>query len=370
MYLYEDLNWPNFTWDNDLVMPLLSDIKGMQGRLVGKMEGLGFSLQEEANLQTMTSEILKSNEIEGEHLDADQVRSSIAKRLGLDIAGLVPSDRQVDGVVDMMLDALQNSNQRLSKQRLFAWHASLSPTKKNSLHKITVGAWRKNSLHDPMQVVSGPIWNQKVHFQAPDSKVLDKEMKVFLAWFNSSTSIDEVLKAAIAHLWFLTIHPFDDGNGRIARTITDMLLARSDRSIQRFYSMSAQIRIERKAYYSILESAQKSTLDITDWMLWFLKCLGNAIKTAEENLSSVLRKAHYWEWLRSKKLNERQQLMINHLLNGFEGKLNTTKWAKITKCSHDTALRDITNLIQQGVLHKEEGGSKNTSYVIAAVKSK
>jgi Fic family protein len=362
MYLYQNSEWPNFTWNQEKIFQLLSETKLRQGKLIGRMEGLGFSLQSEAMLQTMTLEIIKSNEIEGEVLDADQVRSSIARRLGMDIAGLVPTDRNVDGVVEMMMDATQNFQKPLTAERLFGWHAALFPTGRSGMHKIVVGTWRTNTSADPMQVVSGAIGKESVHFEAPEGKALPGEMKKFLDWFNSNENIDPLLKSAVAHLWFVTVHPFDDGNGRIARTITDMLLARADGISQRFYSMSAQIRLERKSYYDILERTQKGSLDITDWLIWFLICLDKTLKAAGENLSGVLRKSKYWEWLRAKNLNERQKLMINKLLDGFEGKLNTSKWAKISKCSHDTALRDITNLMEQGVLVKEPGGSKNTSY--------
>jgi Fic family protein len=361
MYIYQNKDWPHFSWDQEKLFSLLSEIKLRQGRLMGRMEGLGFSLQAEAMLQTMTLEIIKSNEIEGETLDPDQVRSSIARRLGMDIAGLVPSDRNVEGVVEMMLDATQKFKETLTEKRLLGWHASLFPTGYSGMYKIVVGKWRTNTSEDPMQVVSGAMGKEKVHFEAPAAKELPKEMKIFLDWFNTS-DIDPLLKSAMAHLWFVTIHPFDEGNGRIARTIADMQLARADGISQRFYSMSAQIRLERKSYYDILERTQKESLDITDWLLWFLLCLEKALKAAEENLSGVFRKARYWEWLRTKKTNERQRLMMNKLLDGFDGKLNTTKWAKIAKCSHDTALRDIVDLIKQGVLEKEAGGSKNTSY--------
>ncbi len=365
MYIYQYKGWPNFTWNKEKLATILTEIRHRQGRFIGKMEGLGFSLQTEATLQTMTLEIIKSSEIEGEILDADQVRSSIARKLGMDIAGLVPADRNVEGVVDMMMEATQNYKAPLTEDRLFAWHSALFPGGRSGLHKIVVGKWRDNKASDPMQVVSGPLGKETVHFQAPDSDAVPKEMQVFLNWFNANLDIDPVIKAAIAHLWFVTIHPFDDGNGRITRTITDMQLARADGSAQRFYSMSAQIRLERKSYYDILEQTQSGTLDITEWLEWFLSCLSKALSMAEQTLSRVLRKSKYWEWLRTKKLNERQRIMINKLLDGFDGKMNTTKWAKITKCSQDTAYRDILNLIEQGVLVKESGGSKNTSYILA-----
>lgn len=362
MYIYQQKDWPNFTWNKDKLFQILSEISHRQGRIIGRMEGLGFSLKDEAVLQTMTLEILKSNEIEGEFLDADQVRSSIARRLGIDIAGLVPSDRNVEGVVEMMMDATQNFKAPLTKDRLFGWHAALFPTGRSGMLKIVVGAWRKNTPEDPMQVVSGAMGKQKVHFQAPEAKKLPKEMKSFLDWFNTNKELNVFIKAAVAHLWFVTLHPFEDGNGRIARTIADMQLTRADKIPQRFYSMSAQIRLERKQYYDILERTQKHSLDITEWLEWFLACLDRALIAAEEELSGVINKARYWDWLNTKSLNERQKKMINKLLEVFDGKLTTSKWAKIAKCSQDTALRDIQNLMDQGILEKEKGGGRSTNY--------
>lgn len=367
MYLYQHPNWPNFTWQQDKLFQPLVAIKLRQGRLIGRMENLGFDLQSEAVLQILTLEVVKSSEIEGEILDAAQVRSSIARRLGMDIAGLVPTDRNVDGVVEMLLDATQHFTKPLTAERLYGWHAALFPTGYSGMYKIEVAKWRTNAADDKMQVVSGAEGRKKVHYEASEGKLVAGEMDLFLKWFNADVNIDPLLKSAIAHLWFVTVHPFDDGNGRIARAIADMLLARADGISQRFYSMSTQIRAERKSYYDILEQTQKSGLDITDWLVWFLQCLNEAMKAADESLSGVLRKAKYWEWLRTKKLNDRQKLMLNKLLDGFDGKLNTTKWAKIAKCSHDTALRDITGLMEQGVLVKEPGGSKNTSYNLAKV---
>ena len=359
MYIYQQKDWPNFTWNKDKLFQILSDISHRQGRIIGRMEGLGFSLKDEAVLQTMTLEILKSNEIEGEFLDADQVRSSIARRLGMDIAGLVPSDRNVEGVVEMMIDATQNFKAPLTKDRLFGWHAALFPTGRSGMLKIVAGAWRKNTPEDPMQVVSGAMGKQKVHFQAPEAKKLPKEMNSFLDWFNTNKELNVFIKAAVAHLWFVTLHPFEDGNGRIARTIADMQLTRADKIPQRFYSMSAQIRLERKQYYDILERTQKHSLDITEWLEWFLACLDRALIAAEEGLSGVINKARFWDWLNTKSLNERQKKMINKLFEVFDGKLTTSKWAKIAKCSQDTALRDIQNLMDQGILEKEKGGGRS-----------
>jgi Fic family protein len=316
------------------------------------MEALGFQLKAEANLQTLTLDVLKSSEIEGELLDADQVRSSIARWLGMDIAGLVPSDRHVDGVVEMLLDATQQYEQPLSSDRLFGWHSALFPSGRSGMRSA------------PMQVVSGAMGKEKVHFEAPDADRLGEEMRQFINWFNEDIQMDPVIKAGIAHLWFVTVHPFDDGNGRIARAITDMQLARADESAQRFYSMSAQIRKDRKEYYEILESTQKGSMNITNWLGWFLQCLDRALEASSETLASVLKKASFWEKHASTSLNQRHRLMLNKLLNGFEGKLNTSKWAKITKTSSDTALRDIQDLMAKGILEKEEGGGRSTSYIL------
>jgi Fic family protein len=327
------------------------------------METLGFNLRDDASLETLTLEVITSTEIEGEILNPEQVRSSIARRLGLDIAGLVPSDRNVDGVVDMVLDAVQNYRLPLTKERLFDWHYSLFPTGRSRMYKIKVGAWRDDDT-GPMQVVSGPMGMEKVHFQAPASDQIDREMDQFLLWLNNEETIDPVLKAAIAHLWFLTIHPFDDGNGRIARAITDMLLSRSDGLAQRFYSMSAQIRQERKAYYQILEKSQKGTLDITPWLEWFLQCLLNALRASAETLAKVLIKHRFWTQHATTTLNERQVKLLNRLLDGFNGKLTSGKWAKIAKCSSDTALRDIRDLINKDILVKDTEGGRSTNYIL------
>ena len=361
-YIYHLSNWPKFYWDQEKIAQTLTDVRHRQGLLVGKMNALGFSLRDEAILQTLTLDVLKSNEIEGEILNPEQVRSSIARRLGMPVAVLIPSDHHVDGVVEMMLDATQNFETELSDERLFNWHAALFPTGRSGMYKITTGDWRKGD-RGPMQVVSGPIGQERVHFEAPDSSVLEKEMRIFLEWFNNKIDIDPVLKAAIAHLWFVTIHPFDDGNGRITRAITDMQLARADKSAQRFYSMSAQIQKERKQYYDILESSQKSDdLDITKWLDWFLACLNRALDATQEILAAVFLKAHFWDKHFNKPINERQRIMLNKLLDGFTGKLTSAKWAKITKCSHDTALRDIKDLIKQDMLIQDDFGGRSTSY--------
>ncbi len=363
-YIYENRQWPEFQWDTKVFSTLLASVRFKQGRLIGQMENLGFQLQREANLMAMTEEVIKSSEIEGEVLDVAQVRSSIARKMGVSVAGIVPSDRQVDGVVEMMIDATQNFNQPLTEERLFGWHALLFPTGRSGARKIVVGNWRNNAKEDPMQVISGAMGRERVHFQAPDSVYVPAEINTFINWFNEESKLDALLKAAIAHLWFVTIHPFEDGNGRIARTIADMQLTRSDQSPYRFYSMSAQIRLERNAYYAILEETQKGELDITNWVLWFLACLDRALDSSRGLLDKVLAKANFWNKFRSVSINDRQSQMINVLFDGFEGKLTTTKWAKITKTSTDTALRDIQDLISKNILVKVGESKKGASYVI------
>lgn len=364
LYIYEVQGWPDFTWDRERLAGLLADVRHRQGRLTGHMEALGFNLRQEAVLQTLTSDILKSSEIEGENLDAAQIRSSVARRLGMDIGALKPADRHVEGVVEMMLDATRHYDRPLTDERLFDWHAALFPTGRSGMSKITVGAWR-DDRNGPMQVISGPIGRERVHFEAVPAARLPAEMAAFIDWFNRPPEIDEVVKAALAHLWFVTIHPFDDGNGRIARAIADIALARSENSPQRFYSMSTQIRLERSAYYDILESTQKGTLDVTAWMEWFLGCLGRAIDDAQTLLAGVLAKARVWERLHGVPLNERQTLVLNRLLDGFEGKLTTSKYATLTKCSQDTAHRDILSLVEQGILVRNPEGGRSTSYSLA-----
>jgi Fic family protein len=363
-YIHELSDWPSFRWNRAALTDLLASVRHRQGRLLGQMEGLGFHLRQGAILKTLTEDVLKTSEIEGERLDGDQVRSSIAKRLGIDIGALTPADRHVEGIVELMLDATRNFAQDLTAKRLFGWHASLFPTGWSGMARIKAGAWRDDAK-GPMQVVSGAIGQEQVHYEAPGAPRLDSEMNRFLAWFNGSDEMDGVLKAAIAHLWFVTIHPFDDGNGRIARAIADMQLARSENSAQRFYSMSAQIRVERKAYYDMLESTQLGTMDVTLWMEWFLSCLGRAMDDALADLALILAKARFWESIEGIMLNERQRAMINRLLEGFEGKLTNAKWAKITRCSPDTALRDIQYLVEQGILVRGPEGGRSTSYGLA-----
>ena len=363
-YIHGLPDWPQFRWSQDELASKLAAVRHRQGRLIGRMEGLGFQLRAEAVIQLLTEETLKSNEIEGEMLDRDQVRSSIARRLGIDIGALAPADRNVEGVVEMILDATQNYTAPLSKARLFGWHAALFPTGRSGMTKLRVGAWRDDAS-GPMLLVSGLMGRERVHYEPPAAGSIDREMRAFLAWFNKPDSVDPVLRAALAHLWFVTIHPFDDGNGRIARGIADMALARSEASPQRFYSMSAQIRIERPAYYAILEATQKGDLDITAWIEWFLGCLDRAFDGAEIILASVLTKARFWERHAGAPLQDRQRLVINRMLDGFEGKLTSSKYAKLTKCSQDTASRDIDELIALGILLKDSAGGRSTSYSLA-----
>ncbi|CCD86688.1 conserved protein of unknown function [Bradyrhizobium sp. ORS 285] len=366
VYIHERPEWPDFEWSAEKLSESLARVRHQQGRLLGRMERLGFQLKAEASLQTLTEEVVKSSEIEGEILDRDQVRSSIARRLGMDIGALTPAERHVEGVVELMLDATQKYDHALTAERLFGWHASLFPTGRSGMLKITVGGWRTEQA-GPMQVVSGPLGRERVHFEAPAAKRLPVEMKTFLDWFNAEQEQDPVIKAALAHLWFVTIHPFEDGNGRIARAIADLALARSAHSTQRFYSMSAQIRKERKAYYDILERTQRGTLDITNWLDWFLGCLGRAFDGADAIIGNVLLKAAFWEKYGASGLNERQKMMLNRLLEGFEGKLTSSKWEKIAKVSQPTATRDINDLIKRGILQKDAAGGRSTSYSLVLI---
>jgi Fic family protein len=363
LYIHKLQDWPRFQWDRARLADQLSDVRHKQGRLTGRMEAIGFKLRQEAVLQTLTADVVRSSEIEGEVLEMEQVRSSIARRLGMDIGALKPADRHVEGIVEMTLDATRQYDQLLNKERLFDWHAALFPTGRSGMRKLRVGMWRDDDS-GPMKVVSGPMGKEHVHFEAPEATRLGQEMFIFLDWFNRPPDIDEVLKAGLAHLWFVTVHPFDDGNGRIARAIADMSLSRSEKSPQRFYSMSEQIRQERNAYYDILEQTQKGTMDVTKWMSWFLGCLSRAIDGAESILSAVLIKARFWERIRGISLNERQILILNRLLEGFEGKLTTSKSAKLAKCSQDTALRDILSLVEQGILVRSSEGGRSTSYAL------
>jgi Fic family protein len=361
-YIYQHEYWPDFFWDESAAYnKLLTEIHSIRGRLMGKMDILGFDLKSQASFETITLDILKSSDIEGEILNPLQVRSSVAVRLGIDIPGIVPSDRDVDGVVELMLDATQNFNIPLTDERLYGWHHSLFPTGRSGMHSITSGQWRNDSK-GPMQVVSGGYGKRRVHYEAPDAETVNKEMDIFLTWFNTYTEINPIIKAAIAHLWFITIHPFDDGNGRIARAITDMQLARADGIPQRYYSMSAQIQKERKGYYDILEKTQKGTLEITSWIIWFLERLRDALFASAEITDAVLFKHNFWASAAGKIHNERQLFMLDKLLTNFEGNLTAVKWAKMCKCSADTALRDINNLIDENILKKSNAGGRSTSY--------
>ncbi|MDO9372131.1 MAG: Fic family protein [Gammaproteobacteria bacterium] len=366
-YIHQLKGWPKFRWSQERLAERLAAVRHRQGRLIGRMEALGFTLRAEAVLQTLTEEVIKSSEIEGEIFDKEQVRSSLARRLGMDAGALAPADRHVEGVVEMMLDATQKFDAPLTAKRLYDWHAALFPTGRSGMTPIRAGAWRDDST-GPMQIVSGPVGRERVHYEAPPAKQLNREMRVFLAWFNGKESMDAVLKAAVAHLWFVTIHPFDDGNGRIARAVADMMLARSENSPQRFYSMSAQIRVERKAYYDILEVTQKGGLDITDWLEWFLGCLGRAVDGAETILATVFKKARFWEMRNGEHFNNRQRKILSRLLDGLEGKLTSSKWASLGKCSQDTASRDIDDLVKRGILVKDPAGGRSTSYSLVEVR--
>jgi len=357
-YIYEYNNWPDFTWNEKEIQVILGKIRHLQGKLFGQISALGFSVKEETMLSALTLDVLKSSEIEGESLNYEQVRSSIARKLGLNYAGMIYSSRNVEGVVEMMLDATQNYRQILDEERLFGWHAALFPTGRSGMYEINTASYRKKI----MQIVSGPMGKEKIHYQAPSPDKVKEEMDVFLSWFNKDTKIDLVIKSAIAHFWFIIIHPFDDGNGRIARALSDLLLARSEESPQRFYSLSSQMLLERKNYYDILQKIQYKNGDITEWILWFLNCLFRALKSTEETIEKVLHKAEFWDKHKETILNSRQRVMINKLLDGFTGKLKSSKWAKITKCSSDTALRDIKDLIEKGILKQEKSGGRSTNY--------
>lgn len=362
MYIHRRGEWPDFWWDDASVLPVLAAVRHRQGRLLGRLESLGFGLQQEATLAAVSEEVIKTSEIEGEVLDQDEVRSSVARHMGMDVAGLVASDRVVDGVVEMTLDAARNFGEPLAVERLFAWHAALFPTARSGMRQISVGRWRTDES-GPMQVVSGPIGREKIHFEAPTAALLDYEMARFVAWFDDN-DLDSVLQAAVAHFWFVTIHPFDDGNGRIARAIADLALARGEKTSTRFYSMSAQIRAERKGYYDILERTQKGDLNITAWILWFLECLDGAFDRAESTLESVMAKAAFWNLHRDQALNARQLKVVNRLLDGFEGKLTTSKYKALAKTSADTALRDINDLVARGILVRGDASGRSTSYSI------
>jgi len=361
MYIHELPEWPAFTSDSERLIGPLARLRHLHGRLLGRLEALGFLNLSENQLANLTQDVVKSTEIEGERLNVEQVRSSIAQRLGIEISSPVSASREVDGMVDVTLDALQHCDQPLTRKRLWAWQAALFPTGRSGLYQVRTGAWRDDAK-GPMQVVSGGFGRERVHFQAPDASRVAAEMRQFLTWYNQDLSQDPVLKAATAHLWFVTIHPFDDGNGRVARALTDLLLARSDGRAQRFYSMSAQIMKQRNEYYKILETTQQGSLDITDWLLWFVECLTRTLEHAETTIAKVLQKHLFWQRHQNVVFNERHHQLLPLMLEGFEGKLTTSKWAKIAKCSTDTALRDIQFLSQHGILEKEEASGRSTSY--------
>lgn len=357
-YIYQYDQWPSFSWDEKAIHLILGEVRHLQGKILGQMGALGFSIQEETILTTLTLDVIKSSEIEGEILNVEQVRSSIARRLGIEYAGIITSERNIEGVVEMMLDATQNYSKFLSEERLCGWQASLFPTGYSGMHKIATGSYRIGE----MQVVSGSMGREKVHYLAPSPDSVKENMDKFLTWFNGDSKLDGVIKAAIAHFWFIIIHPFDDGNGRIARALSDMLLARTENSTQRFYSLSSQILVEKRVYYEVLQKVQHSNGDITEWLLWFLNCLDRTLKSTEHTLNRTLYKANFWNKNNETVLNSRQRVMLNKLLDGFDGKLKTSKWAKITKCSTDTALRDIKDLIEKGILKQEESGGRSTNY--------
>lgn len=359
-YIHQLNQWPRFHWEQEELINLLAEVRQLQGKLLGKVELLGFDLKDEANLETLIQDIVKTSEIEGEVLNPELVRSSIAVRLGLDNLGIEHSNRNIDGIVDMMLDATQTFNKSLSEERLYGWHSALFPTGRSGMYKIEVAKWRTGD----MQVVSGGMGREKVHFEAPSPKKLEKEMQEFINWFNQEESLDSIIKAGISHLWFVTIHPFDDGNGRIARSITDMQLSKSDGVNQRFYSMSSRINAEKKSYYTILERTQKGDLDITNWLKWFLECLKGAIIDSNFIIDKVVRKHQFFVNNVSKITNERQRLILTKLLDGFDGNLTSSKYAKIAKTSPDTALRDIKDLVEKGILVKSDSGGRSTNYIL------
>jgi len=363
MYLHHSKDWPNFKWDSDTLLPYVGRVRDLQGRLIGRMESMDFKLKGEAVLETLTKDIVKTSEIEGELLNPEEVRSSVAQKLGMELSGLPNASRDVEGVVEMMMDATQNYIEPITKDRLCGWHAALFPSGRSGMHKITVGDWRGDE-RGPMQIVSGPIGREKVHYIAPETQRLDAEMNRFIMWFNTNESMEPVIKSAIAHLWFVSIHPFDDGNGRIARAIADMQLARTDRTTQRFYSMSAQIMTSKKGYYDILESTQKGSMDVSQWLVWYFECLTEALEMTNETLSKIMLKAKFWELHKTTQFNERQVEMINKLLGDFVGKLHSSKWAKMTKVHRDTARRDIQDLIEKGVLLDSDEGGRSTNYIM------
>ncbi len=360
-YIWQQDDWPAWRFDLAALAGALADVSRAQGLLMGRLADVGLMLRDQASLAALTEDVVKTSQIEGESLDVGSVRSSIARRLGVDIGALAPADRHVEGVVDMVLDATLQCDAPLTKERLFSWHAALFPTGYSGLSKLNVATWRDDSS-GPMQVVSGAIGRQRVHFEAPPANRLEAETARFLAWVNGPLNEPALIKAGLGHLWFVTLHPFDDGNGRIARAVGDLLLARADGSPQRFYSLSAQIQRERKAYYDILERTQRGSMDSTAWLAWFLNALHRAVEQAQHSLYAVLVKARFWQHWATTPLNDRQVKLLNRLLDGFEGRLTSSKWAAIARCSPDTALRDITDLLARGALRKSAAGGRSTSY--------
>lgn len=358
MYLHEQDQWTSFTWDDQVILPLLSDLRFSQGRLLGRIKDLGFDLEAETESDTLVSEIIASSKIEGISLDAEKVRSSVSRQLGIKQANPHSDTKDVDGIVDVLFDATRTFSKPLTHERLFAWHAAMFPTGYSGLHRIQVAQYRDGE----MQVVSGPIGREKVHYMAPAPDLIEMLMSEFIMWFNSDTGVEPLIKAGLAHLWFVTIHPFDDGNGRITRALTELLLTRSDRSPRRFYSMAEQILAEREEYYVVLERTQRGDSDVTLWLVWFLQTLKKAIDQSSEKINRVLERAGYWRKLEGVPLNDRQRTMLNRLKIGFVGKLTTSKWAKICKVSSDTALRDIKDLVDRGILKQDTSGGRSTSY--------
>jgi Fic family protein len=362
-YIWQNKDWPNWRFDMVALVTPLAKVSHAKGILIGRLTDVGMGLRNQASLAALTEDVVKTSEIEGETLDVASVRSSIARRLGVDIGALAPVDRHVEGVVEMVLDATSNYQTPITPERLFGWHAALFPTGYSGLSKIKVAAWRDDS-NGPMQVISGPIGRQRIHFEAPPARHLKAEIAQFLDWLNHTQNQPPLIGAALAHLWFVTLHPFDDGNGRIARAIGDLLLARADGSPQRFYSLSAQIQRDRKAYYTMLERTQQHSMDVTDWLIWFLETLQRAIDQAQITLDTVLTKARFWQRWSALPLNQRQIKLLNKLLDGFDGKLTSSKWASIAKCSSDTALRDINDLLIHGILQKNDAGGRSSSYTL------
>ena len=364
LYIWQSDDWPNWRYDLSALTGTLTEVSRAQGLLLGRLADVGMALRDQASLAALTEDVVKTSEIEGEVLNVQSVRSSIARRMGVDIGAVAPVDRHVEGVVEMVLDATTRATEPLTADRLLGWHAALFPTGYSGMTRIEVGQWRTD-VEGPMQVVSGHVGRRKVHFQAPPAQALAAEIDRFLAWANAETGEPTLIKAGLAHLWFVTLHPFDDGNGRIARAVGDLFLARADGSPQRFYSLSAQIQRERKDYYEVLERTQKGSLDVTGWLSWFLGTLGHTVASSQTTLDAVLVKARFWQRWAGQPLNERQVKLLNRLLDGFDGKLTSSKWATIAKCSPDTALRDITQLLDLGVLQKTPGGGRSTGYELA-----